>query len=139
LCAGVDDSVLVAFQFAPLVQKYNAGGQLEWECRLAGEAVEKLERSFWHVPGSRSYVRKSMDGVTLEGVITGVTITRRNNILVSLANKTIAVISRDGKQTDLLELEIDGFVFLQSIAISQQRLGGTAADQCLLSSAPLVL
>jgi hypothetical protein len=57
------DNVYVCYTFAPILQKYDASGNLLWEARLAGGESEALVKKFWDDP--KSTFSKSIDGIQM--------------------------------------------------------------------------
>ena len=101
-----DGGIYVAFQFMPLVQKYSAAGELVWETRLKGSQVDELVRTFWREPDAkRPKSVRSLDGLQLPDVVTAATVTEAGHLLVVLADRTICVLSPDGRQIRLLRLD----------------------------------
>jgi len=99
-----DDSVYVAFEFMPLLQKFDYRGTLLWETRLQGTAVRDLVRTFWKEPDApRSLAYKNMDGVSLDVITTGVTATSSDNCALMLANSAVICVSASGRQMAIIE------------------------------------
>ncbi len=118
LLAGEENSIYVCFQFAPVLQKYDAGGRLVWQVRLNGAVVDEMTKTFWHEPGApRGRGSKNMDGIQLAKITSGVCRTNDGTIAVLLANNAIVLVRQDGRQVGVLHSRpssggtCDGFGF----------------------------
>ncbi len=101
-----DDSVYVAFQFMPLVQKYSPTGKLLWELRLDGKQVADLVRTFWSEPDAPPMrAVKNIDGIQFVHIATAACLTEKRNFVIALADQSLCVVTSEGKQLALLQIK----------------------------------
>lgn len=94
-----DGSVWVVFHFMPIVQRYSSTGDLKWQIRLSGPAVEEGIKTFWGEPGARPFrTGLGIEGHMLASIVTGATVTSRGNLALTLALPHILAVDRVGNQ-----------------------------------------
>jgi hypothetical protein len=96
-----DGNILVSFMLIPLIQKYTRNGQLIFEERLEGSAIETLTQS------SGGRLTMSMDGFA-EEVIALEAVPRPNGeIGVVLTDRSIYVADQNGKRLRVLHPDVE--------------------------------
>ncbi len=108
------DNLYVAYLFAPIIQKYDAAGNLLWERNLKGPLIEILTKSFWQVlkpdPAMETFEAETtmnIDGIQMAVICNDIAVNAKTSqILILLgAADIIYVADRAGEKLGLLRQE----------------------------------
>ncbi len=92
-----EDNIYVAYFFAPIIQKYNSKGELQWEHRIKDEKVDYLTEMFWKEP--RSVTSASMDGIQMSIICSDIAVDiNKDLIYVLIGNGDLYVVDTEGKR-----------------------------------------
>ncbi len=103
-----DGGVIATYRFAPLVERYGSTGELLWQRRLVGPAIDELTEMFLDdsdAPGEK-YVRvRSAGGRTANFVtMSGSYDPASRRIYVLLPNQEVATLDQEGRQRETIQL-----------------------------------
>lgn len=77
LACDAERNVYLLFRFAPIVVKFDKGGQKVWEVRLQGGLMDKLSIRFKdEAPGARNFIRTQLNGQVANLVTLGIAVDR---------------------------------------------------------------
>lgn len=108
LATDSEGCIWAVFRFMPVVQRYSPIGQLLWQTRLQGPAVQTMEKIFWGDDGAPRPLRQAgIRHVRIPYFTFGSTLTSRNNLLLILGNAVILGIDRNGRQAKQAAYRLD--------------------------------
>jgi hypothetical protein len=96
-------NIYIAFQFVPIVRKYNIDGKLMWQIRLQGDVIQQLGDLMWDpVRAPSAKLVKKLDGIQFSPLVTGSYMDTLGNLRLLLGDSSILTVTGDGKQGSLL-------------------------------------
>ena len=115
------DSIVMAFTAAPIVRKYSAGGDLEFETRLQGALVDELVELAMQEPEAwEPHVAESLqtDGISALAMLQDVAVEPRTGLIYCLVgSRQLHVLSRTGELVATLA-QLEGRPGVSSLSVS---------------------
>jgi hypothetical protein len=138
ICADRSGGFYVVYMFMPVVQRFSAQGELLWEKRLTGPAIDEAAKSFWHEPGARkAHFFKKIYGVQLPVVISAAASLPNGRLIIAVADSSIIELADTGEQLATISTpeHLPGAIL--ALAYQGSYLYLAFSDQCFRTRDPI--